>query len=364
MRVDELDTPALVVDLDLMEGNLSRMAAYCASHGLALRPHVKTHKVPDIARRQIASGAHGITVAKIGEAEVMARAGIEDILIAYPIVGPAKLVRLAALARAARITVAADSIEVAREISRAVHAAGVQVRLLAEYDAGLRRCGVQTPADLVSLAQEMQSLPGMEFLGILFYPGHVRVRPEEQGPMLEQIDARLREAQDRLFRWGISLEVVSGGSTPTASQSHLMKTLTEIRPGTYVFNDMNTVASGAAALDQCALTIHVTVVSTTVAGRAVIDGGSKTFSSDRLRGGDAPGFGNCLEHPEVMLETMTEEHGHLNVEAAVRPLKVGERLRFIPNHVCTAVNLHNEIWAARRGEVVERWEIQARGLVK
>jgi len=364
MRVEELETPALVVDLDVLETNLREMAAYCAGHGLALRPHVKTHKTPAIARMQISSGARGITVAKLGEAEVMARAGIQDILIAYPIVGRAKLERLVALARMVRVLVSVDSLEVAREISRAVREAGVTVGVLAEYDAGLRRCGVQTPDDLVSLAHEMARLQGLDFLGILFFPGHVRAKPSEQAPVLRKIDERLREAQDKLFRWGIGLRVVSGGSTPTAFQSHVMKTVTEIRPGTYVFNDFNTVAGGAAELSRCALTVHVTVVSTAVKGRAVIDGGSKTFSSDRLRGGDAPGFGYCVDLPGLILETMSEEHGHLDVENAGRPLKIGERLRFIPNHVCTALNLHSEIWGARNGEVAERWEIQARGLVK
>jgi D-serine deaminase-like pyridoxal phosphate-dependent protein len=364
MHVNELDTPALVVDLDILETNLREMAAYCAGHGLSLRPHIKTHKIPAIAQMQVTSGAHGITVAKLGEAEVMARAGIKDILIAYPIVGTAKLARLTALAGMIRVTAATDSLEVAREIGRAAKAAGVTIRLLAEYDAGLRRCGVQSPEGLATLATEMSRLPGIEFAGLLFFPGHIRVPPSEQQPILQVIDARLRTAQDKLFRWGIELKTVSGGSTPTAYQSHLMKTVTEIRPGTYVFNDLNTVSGGAAEISRCALTVHVTVVSTAVEGRAVIDGGSKTFSSDRLRGGEAPGFGYCVDLPGLVLETMSEEHGHLNIEAAGRPLRIGERLRFIPNHVCTALNLHNEVWGARKGEVVERWDIQARGLVK
>ncbi len=364
MRVEELETPALVVDLDVLEANLREMAAYCAGHGLSLRPHVKTHKIPAIARMQIASGARGITAAKLGEAEVMAAAGIKDILIAYPIVGRSKLERLAALAKTAKVRVSVDSLEVAREISRSAKEAGVTIGLLAEYDAGLRRCGVQTPDDLVNLAHEMTKLPGVEFLGLLFFPGHVRARPSDQPPILQQIDERLKEAQDKLFRWGIGLKIVSGGSTPTAFQTHVMKTVTEIRPGTYVFNDFNTVSAGAADLGRCALSVHVTVVSTAVKGRAVIDGGSKTFSSDRLRGGEAPGFGCCVELPGLVLETMSEEHGHLNVEGVGRPLKIGERLRFIPNHVCTALNLHNEIWGARNGDVVERWKIEARGLVK
>ncbi len=363
MRIDELDTPTLVVDLEIMESNLRKTATYCADHGIGLRPHVKTHKIPAIARMQTGAGAAGITVAKLGEAEVMAGEGLDDILVAYPVVGTSKLARLVALARKVHITAATDSLEVAQEISRASHAAGTQIRLLAEFDAGLHRCGVQSPGELATLAQGMSRLPGVEFAGFMFYPGHIRVAPEAQIPPLEEIDRQLREAQDQLFRSGIELRVVSGGSTPTAFQSHVMKTVTEIRPGTYVFNDMNTVRCGATDLSRCALTVHVTVVSRAVTGRAVIDGGSKTFSSDPGRGG-VGGFGYCLEYPDALLESMSEEHGHLNIAACSSPPKVGERLRFIPNHVCTAVNLHNEIWSARNGEIVDRWPVEARGLVK
>ncbi len=363
MRVSELDTPALVIDLEILESNLRRMASYCAGHGIALRPHIKTHKIPAIARMQIQAGAAGITVAKLGEAEVMVREGLDDILVAYPVVGSSKLARLIALAEKTRITVATDSLEVAREISRASHTAGTQVGLLAEFDAGLHRCGVQNPGELVELARGMARLPGVDFAGFMFFPGHIRVPPQEQIPLLEQIDVQLREAQDQLFNSGIELRDVSGGSTPSAFQSHVMKTVTEIRPGTYVFNDMNTVRCGATDLSTCALTVHTTVVSRAVAGRAVVDAGSKTFSSDPWRGG-GEGFGYCLEHPDALLESMSEEHGHLNIVACSLPPKLGDRLRFIPNHVCTALNLHNEVWAARNDEVVERWPVEARGLVK
>ena len=219
MHVSELDTPALVVDLDILKANLADMAQYCASHGLELRPHTKTHKIPAIAGMQVAAGSRGITVAKLGEAEVMARAGLQDILIAYPIVGSVKLARLTALAGTARITVSTDSLEVAREISGAARAAGTTIRLLAEYDAGLHRCGVQTTDALVRLAQEMSKLPGIDFLGLLFYPGQIRVPPGEQAPVLVMIDERLREAQDKLYHWGIGPKVVSGGSTPTATRA-------------------------------------------------------------------------------------------------------------------------------------------------
>jgi D-serine deaminase-like pyridoxal phosphate-dependent protein len=364
MHISELDTPAVVVDLDILEKNLSEMAAYCAQHGLSLRPHTKTHKIPEIARMQIRAGARGLTVAKLGEAEIMTREGLDDVMVAYPIVGSGKLERLAALARSARITVSTDSADVALGISEAARKEGASVRLLAEMDAGLRRCGVQTPDDLVSLAQHMTRLPNIAFLGFMFFPGQIRLPPDKQAPVLAQIDARLQEAQEKLYRSGIQVRVVSGGSTPTAYQSHLMKTVTEIRPGTYVFNDMNTVSIGATQLSRCAVTVHATVVSVAVKGRAVIDGGSKTFSSDLLRGGEGRGFGECVGRPGIILESMSEEHGHLNVEACPGELKVGDRLRFIPNHVCTTVNMHDEIWGTRGEEVVEHWPVAARGRVR
>lgn len=364
MHVSELDTPALVVDLGILEGNIQEMATYCSGHGIGLRPHAKTHKTREIARMQRRCGASGITVAKLGEAEVMVREGIPDILIAYPIVGQSKLERLGELSKKARITVATDSLEVAEGISRTAQTAGTAVSLLAEMDVGMRRCGVQSPDELAELAMNMARLPNVAFLGLMFYPGHIRVSPPDQIALLERIDAQMREAQEKLYRSGIETRVVSGGSTPTAYRSHVMKTLTEIRPGTYVFNDLNTVASGAADFSRCALTVHVTVVSLAVKGRAVIDGGSKTFSSDAFRSGAARGFGHLVGHPEVILEAMTEEHGHLNIEASSHPFRIGERLRFIPNHVCATVNMHNEIWAARNDEVVEHWRVEARGLVK
>ncbi len=364
MHISELDTPAVVIDLGILEKNLAEMADYCASHGLALRPHTKTHKIPAIARMQIDRGATGITVAKLGEAQVMARAGFDDILIAYPIVGAPKLERLVNLARSVRVTVSTDSAEVAQAISDEARSAGVKIHLLAEMDAGLRRCGVESPDALVKLALQMSRLSRAEFLGFLVFPGHVRVHPDHQATELTKIDARLQEAQDRLFRSGVQVQVVSGGSTPTAYQSHLMKTVTEIRPGTYAFNDMNTVTIGATDISRCAVSVHVTVVSVAVKGRAVIDGGSKTFSSDLLRGGEGRGFGLSPEHADVVIESMSEEHGHLNVESSATMLKVGDRLRFIPNHVCTTVNMHNEVWCVRGEEIVERWEVLGRGLVR
>jgi D-serine deaminase-like pyridoxal phosphate-dependent protein len=364
MRISELDTPALLVDLERLERNIRDMADYCAGHGLSLRPHIKTHKNPAIAKMQIRAGACGITVAKPGEAAVMAAEGLDDILIAYPVVGSSKLERLVSLARDVRITVALDSLEVAQGISAAAVSAGVTIRVLAELDAGLRRCGVQGVDALVDLSRGIARLPGLEFLGFMFFPGHVAVPAAEQPPMLDAIDAQLQAAQEQLFKEGIPIKVVSGGSTPTARQCHRMKTVTEIRPGTYVFNDMNTVATGTTDLDHCALTIMATVVSTSVRGRAVIDAGSKTFASDAPRNKTIHGFGFVVGHPDVVLEGMSEEHGHLNIAGSCHSFRIGERVRVIPNHVCTAVNLHNEVWGVRGDEVVEHWTVAARGLVR
>ena len=364
MQVSELDTPALVIDLDRLERNIREMAEYCAGHGLNLRPHIKTHKNPAIAKMQVRLGACGITVAKSGEAVVMAGEGLDDILVAYPVVGAPKLDRLTSLARDVRITVAVDSLEVAEGISRAAAAAGVTVRVLAEMDAGLRRCGVQGVGALVELSRGLAGLPAIEFLGFMFFPGHLGIPPAEQPPFLDAIDAQLLSAQELLARDGIEVRVVSGGSTPTAHQCHRMKALTEIRPGTYVFNDMNTVAAGTVSVDRCALNILATVVSTSVKGRAVIDAVSKTIASDAPRNKTIRGFGCIVGHPDVVLEGMSEEHGHLDVSASSHAFRIGERIRLIPNHVCTAVNLHSEAWGVRGEEVVEHWQIAARGLVR
>jgi D-serine deaminase-like pyridoxal phosphate-dependent protein len=350
--------------MDILENNLSRMSAYCRQSGLKLRPHTKTHKIPEIARQQIDSGAYGITVAKLGEAEVMAAAGLENILIAYPMVGKLKLERLAVLARAHHITVALDSEEALEGISLAASAAGSQVDILVECDLGMRRCGVQLPDDALKLAKRTEQMPGIRFAGILFYPGNIRVPPAEQSAALEHIGAELQAYLSVLAQSGFSCEVVSGGSTPTAYHSHLIPGMTEIRCGTYVFNDRNTLELGACRLDECALQVICTVISTAVPGKAMIDGGSKTFSSDRLLSVSKAGHGWVVENPALKFDSMSEEHGHLDLlQTDYRP-QVGDRLSIIPNHVCSCVNLHDTLWYHRRGQVEGCWSVAGRGKVR
>ena len=364
MLISELETPAVIVDLDVMERNLSRMAAYCRQHQLLLRPHTKSHKIPELAKLQVASGATGITVAKLGEAEVMLNAGITDILIAYPIVGDDKTSHLAKLAEQARISVALDSEEAARGISGAVTRQGTRIGVLVEMDVGFGRCGLSHENDLLTLAQMITTLPGLEFRGLMFFPGHFGVGPEQRATLRMQVNDFLDRSFDALERAGLPLPIVSGGSTPTAYESSLFHGVNEVRPGMYIFNDRNTVAVDAASLEDCALSVVVTVVSTAVSGRAIVDGGSKTFSYDRYQAGDGRGFGLVKEDSAAEVERLTEEHGHLNVERSERRYRVGDRLSIIPNHVCTTVNMHDEIYGVRGEQVETVWRVEGRGKVR
>ena len=364
MYISELETPAVIVDLDVMERNLSRMADYCRQHRLLLRPHTKTHKIPELAKRQLASGATGITVAKVGEAEVMLNAGITDILIAYPIVGTEKARRLATIAERGRMTVALDSEEAAVDISRVASRQGTKIGILVELNVGFNRCGVGDEIEFVTLAKKIASLPGLEFKGLMFFPGHFGVGPEERSVLRSQVNELLDRVREACEREQLSLAVVSGGSTPSAYESELFHGVNETRPGTYIFNDRNTVGASAASLSDCALSVLVTVVSTGVHGHAAIDGGSKTFSSDRYQAGDGSGFGLVREDHAVEIERLSEEHGHLNITRSDRRYKVGDRLSVIPNHVCTTVNMHDEIYGVRGEQVETVWRVEGRGKLR
>ncbi|HEX7091366.1 MAG TPA: D-TA family PLP-dependent enzyme [Longimicrobiales bacterium] len=359
----ELVTPAAVVDLDRMEANLGRVARYAREHGLALRPHVKTHKTPELAARQLESGAAGITVATLREAEVMA-AVADDILIAYPPVGRARIERLLALPARIRLTVALDSQDALEPLAAAAAAAGRTIGVLVELDLGMRRCGVTRPEEAVELARAASRLDGVEYRGVMFYPGHVREHVDEQGPALERLAADLSRFIDALAAAGLEPRVVSGGSTPAAFGSHRIAGLTEIRPGTYIFNDRTTALIGACAWEDCAYSVLATVVSTAVPGQAVIDAGSKALFREEVRGGTGPagaGFGALLDRPDVAVRALSEEHGILDLSGTDWRPRVGERVRVVPNHVCASVNLHERLWGVRGDRVETCWTIAARG---
>lgn len=364
MLVAELETPAVLVDLDVVERNLSRMADYCRAKNLRLRPHTKTHKIPALAKWQLEKGARGITVAKIGEAEVMLDAGITDILIGYPVFGGGKAEKLAELATRADLTVALDSLEVAEAISREVKRKSAKVGILVEIDVGFRRCGIANEDDVLVLAQKVDALPNLEFNGLMFFPGHFQVPEQERAALRVRVNDLLSRVQSKIKQSGLPLTTVSGGSTPTALESHLFVGVNETRPGMYIFNDRTMVGIGVAQEKDCALAVVTTIVSTSVSGRAIIDAGSKTLSSDRYPTGDGKGFALIREDAEAQLEQLSEEHGHLNISRSTRKYRVGQRLTVIPNHVCSTVNMHNQIYGVRGDQVETVWEVAGRGKVQ
>jgi D-serine deaminase-like pyridoxal phosphate-dependent protein len=361
VHISELETPALLIDLDRMERNLSRVAQYAREHQLRLRPHTKTHKIPAIGRKQVDLGAVGLTVAKVGEAEVMVSSGTPELLVAYPVIGASKLHRLMEVARQTRVTVALDSIEAARQLSEAALAAGVTIGVLVETDVGMGRVGVPVGEPLVNLAREVGQLKGLNLLGVAFYPGHIRSAGEAFRPQIEKLIGDVQRIGHDFHAAGLPLQVFSAGSTPLLFESHRFPGINEIRPGTYVFQDSNCVRAGEATWDDCAVTIMTTVVSTARPGYVIVDGGSKTFSSDFLAGTTDASFGRVTEAPEAVFYNLNEEHGFLDVRQCGRGFQVGERLRIIPNHVCVAMNLHEQVYGIRGEQVEQVWRVEGRG---
>lgn len=347
MHMYELDTPALVVDLDVLEGNIRSMAAHCARLGIALRVHTKTHKVPEIAQMQLAAGSQGITCQKLGEAEVMAAAGIDNILIPYNIVGEPKVKRLAALAAERRIIVAVDSLDTATGISEGLRRAGCTVEVLIELDTGGKRCGVQSPEAALELGRRVAELPGLALKGVMTYPS----RPEAK-PFMQRTVALFAEA-------GLPCEIISGGGTGHEAYSVELG-CTETRSGSYVYEGMTRV-SKFEDLDpqRCALRVLTTVVSVPTRDRVIIDGGQKTFEAYP----PVP-YGLIIEHPAARIYAMSVEHGHVDVSACDHRFRVGEKLSVIPRHQGKVTNMHDEMYGVRNGEVVLRWEVKGRGKVK
>jgi D-serine deaminase-like pyridoxal phosphate-dependent protein len=356
----ELETPAAIVDLDRLFRNLDRAASYATMHGLALRPHVKTHKTAWIAAEQMQRGARGVTCATPREAEVMSGVA-DDILLAYPPVA-AKARRMAQLAASDKITVALDSLEAIDTIERAARDANTQIGVYVELDLGMHRVGVPAVEAAVGLAKRIERSEALSYEGIAFYPGHIREPVSSQRSSIDRLAGALRAALDMLIAAGVPPRVVSGGSTPTLWQTHEIPGVTEMRPGTYVFNDRTTAEIGACEWDDCALTVAATVVSTAVPGQAVIDAGSKALGREPLRGTDSSGgFGALLDRRDVVVKSMSEEHGLLDLSRSDWRPRVGDVVRVVPNHVCIVVHL-NDLMYGIRGDRVERsWPVEARG---
>jgi len=359
--VDTIDTPALLVDLDRLEGNIARWAAFAREAGVRLRPHGKTHKCVEIARQQLAAGAVGLTLAKIGEAEVMARADVRDIFLAYEVIGGPKLPRLVALAREIRLRVGVDSVEGADALDRAARDAGLTLDVLIEVDTGLGRCGVRQGDDLAALARHVARLAGLRIAGIFTYRGY---RPDLDAAGREEGEVMVHEA-DRLRRAGIEIEEVSVGSTPTGRSAGRVPGVTEIRPGTYVFNDATQVQWGVATPEECALVVLARVISRPARDVAVLDAGSKVLTSETgpfsSRG---PSHGVIRGYPDCQIDRLWEEHGRVQLTEEARRLKVGDLVEVIPAHVCPTVNLAERMVCVRQGRVVDQWAVAARARVQ
>lgn len=348
MTVSDLDTPALTIDLDILEDNIRTVVERCREHDIPLRVHTKTHKIPEIAKMQLAAGAIGIVSQKVGEAEAMVTAGIDDILIPYNIVGAVKVARLAELCRKARMTVAADSDVTVRGLSEGMVAAGTEVRVLVECDTGGRRCGVQTPEAAESLAVLVDELPGLVLEGVMTYPSHERAKPF------------IDEVRERFENRGLNLSTISGGGTGSEAVSKAIG-CTETRIGSYVFEGPTRINRDRNPPNPttCAERMVCTVVSTPTPDRVIIDGGQKTFTSY-----PPTPYGYVVEYPEAKITGMSVEHGHVDVSGVDHAFTVGERLSVIPLHQGMTTNLHDTVYAVRNGEVEATWRVAGRGKVQ
>jgi D-serine deaminase-like pyridoxal phosphate-dependent protein len=362
------DTPALVIDAQKMEQNILGMADVAGSRGVVLRPHVKTHKIPSIARRQRETGAAGITVAKVSEAEVMADGGLDDIFVAYPLVTETKIRRAIALAKRVRLILGVDSQRGARKLSSLARNEGITLEVRLEVDSGLGRTGVPR-AEAADLAQEISSLENLDLTGVYTYRGAVL---EDGSPTTNLDEAGRLEGEfmvsvaEEVREAGVPIRDISLGSTPTAEHAAGVEGVTEIRPGTYVFYDRMQAALGVCSLSDCALRVMATVASRPKPDLAIIDGGSKTFATD-VQPKAAPlnltGFGYVVGHPGAVLGRVTEEHGMLSVDED-SDLRVGDTVEIIPNHVCSTVNLHDEVYVLDADGSAKNVSVAARGMVR
>jgi D-serine deaminase-like pyridoxal phosphate-dependent protein len=362
VTLDSIETPAVLVDLDVVERNIGAMAERARRHGVRLRPHAKTHKVVEIGRKQLAAGAGGLSVAKVGEAEVFAAAGFQDLFVAYPVVGEDKGRRLLALSDRARLAVGVDSPDGARTLDAVFRAAGRRLDVLLKVDVGFHRVGVP-PDQAVQAAQSISALSGLRLRGVFTHAGHAYLAesPDGVGRIGQSEGSILVETAQRIRDAGIEIEEVSVGSTPTARHAMSVPGVTECRPGNYVFHDASQVSLGVCAPEDCALTVLATVVSVPAADRAVVDAGSKTLSSDPLRP-SGPGHGFVLGR-RSRIARLSEEHGVIEVLPG-EGFRVGERVRILPNHACVVSNLHDRLLGVRGDRVEGELAVAARGRVQ
>jgi len=351
----ELDTPALLLDLDKLERNIERMARFFADKPSSLRPHAKTHKCPQVALRQLEAGAIGITCAKVSEAETMAQAGIQDILIANEVVGRQKIDRLTDLTQRCNVMIAVDNAENVAALSHACRAKGVSLRILVEVDIGMRRCGVQPGVPTLELAQQVSLASCLQFTGLMAYEGHLVmiVDAQEREARVRQTMIPLQQTCELLQREGLPVQIASGGGTGTYDITGTCPPTTEVQAGSYVFMD-STYLKVRPEFEP-ALTVLSTVVSRPASGRIVTDAGRKSMTQEF-------GWPQPLGIHGASVRSLSEEHGILDLaEPDVVRLRPGDKIRFIPSHCCTTVNLYDNLNVIQGDVLVNIWPIAARG---
>ena len=357
MQLDDLDTPALVVDLDRMENNMKRMVEFTKDCGVELRPHAKTHKVPEIAKMQIRAGSRGVCLQKTGEVEVFADNGIDDIFMTNEVVAPQKIERLARVAQKIHLGVAVDDMEVAKSMGRIFKNSGSEVDVYVDIDVGMHRCGIGDPNHAADLARQLSGTDGLVFKGLMGYEGHVHQAraKEDQVKLSNAAMSKLVKAKTTIERQGIKVETVSVGSSVSVWTNAKHPAVTEVQPGMYIFNDHALVTRGVAKWEDCALTVVSTVISKPSGGRAVVDAGSKAFNFDTGLFPMAP------DRPGVKMTHFSEEHGWLELHGEGRNTKIGDRVSFVPAHCCTTINQFHELNGVRGGKVEKVFPILAAG---
>ncbi len=357
LKVDELDTPALCIDLDAFEANVAEMASFCKTHQIQWRPHSKAHKSPEIARREVAAGAIGVTCAKLAEAEIMAAGGVRDILIANQIAGPAKVRRLIELREHADPMVAVDHEMQLRPISKAAAQAGVQIRVLIEVNVGLNRAGVDPGEPTLALARLAEQLPGITLAGIMGYEGHLLTleNPEDKAQQIRAAMAILQETHDQLLAAGLPCPIVSAGGTGSYAITGECSGITELQAGGLIFMDAFYRKRCQITAFRYALKLIVTIVSRPTPGRAIIDAGRKTHHVD-----NEPSF--VLGYEETAkVSRLSAEHGELELSGDAQTLKIGDRLELIPGYSDMTNVMHNQFYAIRNGQVEAVWPLVGRG---
>ena len=363
MLKSDLDTPALIVDIDKLKHNIADMADFAAAQGIQLRPHAKTHKTPEIGRLQLEAGAVGLTVAKLSEAEVFIEAGCREILVAYPLVGEAKHRRLIELCRRANITTVVDHSDIADGLSRSTSASGLELPLLVEVDTGLNRCGVRPGAPALELAHQIARLPGLRFAGLLTHEGHAQLAgaPDQVRATGLSAGEMMAETAELIRKSGLEVPIISVGLTATAKITATVAGVTETRPGIYVFYDRSEVLHQVVKPDRCAARVLATVATRPTSDRIILDSGTKALTSDRA--GVTPpvtGHGYVIDHPDWEIKSLSEEHGATTIPPD-DPVRIGDRVEIIPNHICPVINLFDSMFITRGDSVMDEWTVAARG---